>query len=101
MLAEFLLDGDLQGPLKRTVEDLAKHDSRPRLEWRIFVGILEEVDSYSLMMSHAVWNAGTHAVHSRGKDCIAHKTKEIKHVLRAKGNFPTTLARLAHAAHSF
>ena len=27
MLAEFLLDGDLQGPLKRTVEDLAKHDS--------------------------------------------------------------------------
>ena len=27
MLAEFLLDSDLQGPLKRTVEDLAKHDS--------------------------------------------------------------------------
>ena len=66
---------------------------RPRLERRIFVGILEKVDSFSLMMSHAVWNAGTHAVHSRGNDCIAHKTKEIKHVLRAKGNFPTTLAR--------
>ena len=63
------------------------------MERRIFIGILEEVDSYSLMTSHAVWNAGTHAVHSRGKDSIAHKTKEIKHVLRAKGNFPTTLAR--------
>jgi len=49
------------------------------------------------MMSRAVWNAGTHAVHSRGKDCIVHKTKEIKHVLRAKGNFPTTLARSQRA----
>ena len=83
MLAEFLLDGDLQGPLKRTVEDLAKHDSRPRLEWRIFVGILEEVDSYSLMTAFAIWNTGTHAADSRGKDCVAHETKEIKHPVGA------------------
>lgn len=27
MLAGFLLDGNLQGPLKRTAEDLVKHDS--------------------------------------------------------------------------
>lgn len=27
MLAEFLLDGNLQGPMKRTAEDLVKRDS--------------------------------------------------------------------------
>lgn len=27
MLAEFLLDGNLQGPLKRTAEDLEERDS--------------------------------------------------------------------------
>jgi len=48
-----------------------------------FLGILEEVDSYSLMMSCAVWNTGTHAANSRGKDCVAHRTKEIKHPVGA------------------
>ena len=56
---------------------------RACLEWRLFIGILEKVDFYSLMTSCAVWNIGTHAANSREKDCVAHRTKEIKHPVRA------------------
>jgi len=45
------------------------------------------------MTSFAVWNAGTHATDSRGKDCVAHRTKEIKHPVGAVVFRPCAEAR--------
>ena len=45
------------------------------------------------MTSFALWNAGTHAADSRGKDCVAHETKEIKHPVGAAVLRPRVEAR--------
>jgi len=45
-LAEFLLDGNLQGPLKRTAEELVKHDSGGQdLLGRVAMGFSEQLFS--------------------------------------------------------
>jgi hypothetical protein len=54
------------------------------LERRVSVGILKEIDSYSLLTSSGVWNGGKHIAVPKERIGSLVETQETKHPVRAR-----------------
>jgi len=60
---------------------------RSCLNWRNFIEITKESNSYVLLTSHVVWNRGMKFFFPMKSLAFLYEMEEIKHPLQALGNF--------------